>query len=57
MNSNNIDGFNNNKEQIFDDDIEKGEENIFLPIEVEKYLNVTNNNIIYIYRVILNGEI
>ena len=47
MNSNNIDGFNN-KEQIYDDDIEKGEENIFLPIEVEKYLNVTNNNIIKI---------
>ena len=36
------------------------EENTFLPNQVEKYLNVINNNIILInmnYRICLNGEI
>ena len=42
MNSNNIKG------QIINDDIEIREEKIYLPIEIEKYVNVINNNIILI---------
>ena len=42
MNSNNI------KAPITSNNIEFGEENIFLPIEVEKYLNVIHNHIILI---------
>ncbi len=49
-----------NEEILYEEENKILEENTFLPNQVEKYLNVINNNIILInmnYRICLNGEI
>ena len=49
-----------NEEILYEEENKILEENAFLPNQVEKYLNVINNNIILInmnYRICLNGEI
>ena len=47
MNSNNenFHDFNNNQD-LYPEENKILEDNIFLPVQVEKYLNVINNNII-----------
>ena len=57
-NNENFNDFNNNQE-LYPEENKIFQDNIFLPVQVEKYLSVINNNIIFhkIYRIILIGEI
>ena len=57
-NNENFNDFNNNQD-LYPEENKIFQDNIFLPVQVEKYLSVINNSIIFhkIYRIILIGEI